>query len=402
MYTSADFKAAIQDTAAASHDKIIAHRRHLHAHPELSFEEYETQKYLAAALDEMGVPFKKIATTGLIAEIKGAAGSGPTVALRADIDALPITEANQVSYCSTKPGIMHACGHDVHSSSLLGAAQILNSLKAQLKGNIRLLFQPGEEKLPGGASLMIRDGALQNPIPKSIIGQHVHPPLVAGKVGMRAGTYMASTDELYLSIKGRGGHGALPHKTIDPVVISAQVILGLQQLVSRSADPTMPTVLTFGHIASTGGATNVIPNEVKLKGTLRTLNEDWRKALHERIASVAADIARAFGGSAELKILSGYPFLHNDEALTRKVFDDAVDYLGEENVVELPIRMTAEDFAYYSHEIPACFYRLGTGNEVRGITSPVHTDTFDIDEDALLVGSGLMAWLAIQQLTHQD
>lgn len=393
-----DLKKAIQQSAADRHAAVVAVRRHLHAYPELSYEEYETQKYLASQLKAAGIAYREIATTGLLAEIKGEAGDGPTIALRADMDALPILEANEVPYRSQNEGVMHACGHDVHSSSLLGTALILNELKAHLKGSVRFLFQPGEEKAPGGATYMIRDGALKNPPPKAILGQHVHPPLAAGKVGMRPGIYMASTDELFLTITGKGGHGALPHNTVDPIVITAQVITALQQLVSRNADPTTPTVLTFGQINSTGGATNIIPNEVKLKGTLRTLDEAWRKELHQRIGNVAAGIAKALGGNAELKIINGYPFLRNDEQLTRDVFASAVDYLGEDKVVELPIRMTGEDFAYYSHVVPACFYRLGVGNEARGIKSPVHTDTFDVDEKSLLVGSGLMAWLATRRL----
>ncbi|MEM9930282.1 MAG: M20 family metallopeptidase [Bacteroidota bacterium] len=395
---SPDLASRIQDKAAQFQADTIALRRHLHAHPELSFEEYETAAYIARQLESLGIPFRTIANTGLLAQIEGTKGPGPVYALRADIDALPILEANEVAYRSTKPGIMHACGHDVHTSSLLGTARILQAIRPHFSGTIKFLFQPGEEKAPGGASYMIRDGALKNPAPAGILGQHVHPPLAAGKVGMRPGIYMASTDELYLSIKGRGGHGAIPQNTVDPIAISAQVITALQQLVSRQADPTLPTVITFGHIASQGGATNIIPNEVRLKGTLRTMNEEWRKELHQRIERVANGIAQALGGSAELTITPGYPFLKNNETLTRRVFTHAQTYLGPENVVELPIRMTGEDFAYYSHEVPACFYRLGTGNVAKGITSPVHTDTFDIDESALEVGSGLMAWLAIRTL----
>lgn len=398
MYSTADFREAIQQAAADKHKTVVGVRRHIHANPELSFEEYETQRFLADQLRTAGIPFQEIATTGLLAEVAGEAGDGPTIALRADIDALPILEANQVDYCSKNDGVMHACGHDVHSSSLVGTAMILNDLKAQLKGKVRFLFQPGEEKAPGGATFMIRDGALKNPEPKAILGQHVHPPLAVGKVGMRPGVFMASTDELFLTIHGRGGHGALPHNTVDPIVIAAQVILALQQLVSRNADPTTPTVITFGQINSTGGATNIIPNEVKLKGTLRTLDESWRKELHHRIEQVANGIATALGGSASLKIVNGYPFLRNNEKLTNEVIDAAEAYLGAENVVRLPIRMTGEDFAYYSHEVPACFYRLGVGNEAKGITSPVHTDTFNIDERALQVGSGMMAWLAVNCL----
>jgi amidohydrolase len=293
---------------------------------------------------------------------------------------------------------MHACGHDVHSASLLGTAKILWDLRKQWRGKIKFIFQLGEEKAPGGASIMIRDGVLQAPAPERILGQHVHPPLEVGKIGMRPGLYMASADELYLTVSGRGGHGALPHDTIDPIAITAQIISALQQLVSRQANPTLPSVLTFGYIASTGGATNIIPNEVKLKGTFRTMDEGWRVEGLKRIQKMAAGIAEAMGGSAELEIIGGYPFLYNNEALTQRVFQASQAYLGPENVVELPIRMTSEDFAHYSHEIPACFYRLGTGNPAKGITSPVHTNTFDVDEDCFLHSTGLMAWLALQEL----
>lgn len=398
MQSPSDLRTAIHDLAAEEHDRTIAIRRHLHAHPELSFEEYETSAYVASRLTELNIPFRQMADTGLLAEITGQGGDGPTFALRADMDALPIREANDCDYASQNPGVMHACGHDVHTSSLLGTAAILQQLSPHFAGKIRLLFQPGEEKAPGGAGFMIRDGALRNPAPNGIIGQHVHPPLEVGKIGMRPGIYMASTDELYLSVKGKGGHGAIPQNTVDPIAISAQIITALQQLVSRQADPTLPTVMTFGHIASQGGATNIIPNEVNLKGTLRTMNEEWRAELHLRIRRMCEGIAESMGGSAELNITPGYPFLRNDEKLTRRVFTQAQEFLGEENVVELPIRMTGEDFAHYSHVVPACFYRLGTGNPARGITSPVHTDTFDIDEDALRIGSGMMAWLALQQL----
>lgn len=397
MYTQSDLKQAITDAAANNHEQTVRIRRHLHAHPELSFEEYDTAKYIADVLQSIGIPFETMATTGILAYITGEKGKGPVHALRADIDALPIQEANDVVYRSTHNGVMHACGHDVHTSSLLGTAQILWSLRKHFTGTVKLLFQPGEEKAPGGASLMIKAGALKDPAPSLMLGQHVHPPLAVGKVGMRPGIYMASTDELYLSIYGKGGHGAIPQNTVDPIAISAQVITAIQQLVSRHADPTLPTVITFGHIKSVGGSTNIIPNEVQLKGTLRTLNEDWRKDLHQRISKVAQGVAEALGGQAELRITPGYPFLKNDEKLTQKIFAGAQAYLGHEQVVELPIRMTGEDFAYYSHQVPACFYRLGTGNIAKGITSPVHTDTFDVDEDCLRIGSGLMAWLAISE-----
>lgn len=392
--------ARLQDLAADFHADTVRLRRHLHAHPELSFAEKETGRYIAGRLQEWGIDHRHgWAETGVVATIEGARGPGPVFALRADIDALPIQEADRGhDYCSRNPGVMHACGHDVHTSSLLGTARILHALRDRFSGSVRLIFQPGEEKAPGGASILIREGVLRNPAPAGIVGQHVHPPLEVGKVGMRPGIYMASTDELFLTVSGQGGHGAMPHNAVDPIAITAQIITALQQLVSRMADPTLPTVLTFGHIASDGGATNIIPNRVQLQGTFRTLDEDWRADALERIRRTATGIADALGGRAELRIVNGYPFLQNDDELTRRVFSHAGEYLGPENVVELPIRMTGEDFAFYSHHVPACFYRLGTGNAARGITSPVHTDTFDVDEECLLHSTGLMAWIALQEL----
>lgn len=396
-----DLQARIADEAAAIHAQVIDLRRHLHTYPELSFEEVETAAYIRERLAAWGIPYRAMAATGTVAEIEGQRGKGPSFALRADIDALPIQEANTASYRSQREGIMHACGHDVHTSSLLGTARILWSLRDRFAGTVRLIFQPGEEQAPGGASIMIEEGVLRNPVPRGIIGQHVHPPLEVGKVGMRPGIYMASTDELYLKVVGRGGHGAMPQNTVDPIVVTAQIVTALQQLVSRQADPTLPSVLTFGYIASQGGATNVIPNEVRLKGTFRTMNEEWRGEALTRIRRMAEGMAAALGASAELNIIRGYPYLRNDEALTGRVFGYAQDYLGAENVVELPIRMTGEDFAFYSHHVPACFYRLGTGNAARNISAPIHTDTFDVDEDCLLHGSGLMAWIALRELqTH--
>ncbi|WP_367391072.1 M20 family metallopeptidase [Lewinella sp. LCG006] len=390
---------AIKDKAALLHKEVIDIRRHLHTYPELSFEEYETGKYIAGRLQAWGIPHQyPFSGTGVVALIEGGKGTGPVIALRADIDALPISEKNKVSYCSQNEGIMHACGHDVHSSSLLGTAKILWDLRKEFAGTIKLIFQPGEEKAPGGASIMIKDGVLKNPAPAHIFGQHVHPPLEVGKIGIRPGLYMASADELYLTVTGRGGHGALPQNTVDPIVITAQIITALQTLVSREGDPILPSVLTFGQIASTGGATNIIPNEVKLKGTFRTMDEQWRAHALRRIQEIADGIAKAMGGSAQLDLIHGYPFLHNDEALTARATEYARAYMGQENVVELPIRMTSEDFSYYSQEIPACFYRLGTGNPARGITSPVHTNTFDVDEECLLHSTGLMAWLAMREL----
>ncbi|MCB0644184.1 MAG: amidohydrolase, partial [Phaeodactylibacter sp.] len=293
---------------------------------------------------------------------------------------------------------MHACGHDVHTASLLGTAKILHDLREQWQGTIKLIFQPAEERLPGGASIMIKEGVLDNPKPQVILGQHVHPPLEAGKIGMKPGMYMASADELYMTVYGRGGHGALPQDCIDPIVITAHIITALQQIVSRRAEPGTPSVLTFGRIESDGGTTNVIPNSVSLMGTFRTMNESWRAEVHELITKMTTQMAESMGGRCELKILKGYPFLVNDEEVTTSVYQFAEEYLGAPQVERLPIRMTAEDFSYYSQEMPACFYRLGTGNAAKGITSPVHTNTFDVDEDSLKVSTGLMAWLAVKTL----
>lgn len=390
-------KERIQELAAQVMETTIQNRRHLHAHPELSYHEYETAAFVAAKLDELGISYQKMANTGLVALITGDKPSAEVVALRADMDALPIVEANEVAYKSTNPGVMHACGHDVHTASLLGTAAILQQLKTEFAGTIKLIFQPAEEVLPGGASLMIKEGVLENPKPHAVFGQHVMPLIETGKVGFRAGKYMASTDELYVTVKGKGGHGAQPQQNIDPVIISAHILVALQQIVSRVADPKSPSVLSFGKVIA-NGATNVIPNEVKLEGTFRTLDEKWREEAHVRMKKMAEGIAESMGGSCEFEIRKGYPFLINEEKLTGQAKAYAEDYLGKENVVDLDIWMAAEDFAYYSQTADACFYRLGTRNEARGITSSVHTPSFDIDEQAFAISTGLMAYLALKRL----
>ena len=389
----------IKTLAENHHDETIAIRRHLHQHPELSFQETETGKYVEQKLKSWGIPCKRgMAGNGVVGILKGKKKNNKTLALRADMDALPILEANDVSYKSKNEGIMHACGHDVHTSSLLACAKILNELKDEWGGTIKLIFQPGEETLPGGASIMIKEGVLKNPKPLQIIGQHVHPPLEVGKIGIKSGQYMASADEIYVTLTGKGGHGALPQDCIDPIAITSQIVVSLQQLVSRYANPTTPTVLTFGSIHSTGGRTNVIPNEVKMEGTFRTMDEKWRKEAHKRMKKMAESIAKSMGAKCDFDIKVGYPFLVNEPQLTEQVRSFAIEYLGKKNVVELPIRMTAEDFAFFSQKIPAAFYRLGTGNKKRGITSPVHTNTFDVDEACLNIGPGVMAWSAVRAL----
>ncbi|NEU08761.1 amidohydrolase [Flavihumibacter sp. R14] len=390
-------KQKISELASQIHQEVTNTRRHLHQHPELSFEEYRTSAFVAAELDKLGIPYKKMADTGIVALLSGAKPSEAVVALRADMDALPITEANDVPYCSQNHGVMHACGHDVHTSSLLGTARILTELRNDFAGTVKFIFQPAEEKLPGGASLMIKEGVLDNPKPAAVIGQHVMPLIETGKVGFRAGKYMASTDEIYVTVHGKGGHGAQPQQNIDPVVITSHIIIALQQIVSRIADPKLPSVLSFGKVIA-NGATNVIPNEVKLEGTFRTMDEAWRAQAHQKMKKMAEGIAEAMGGSCDFNIINGYPFLVNEEKLTANVRAYAEEYLGKENVEDLDIWMAAEDFAYYSQVADACFYRLGTRNEERGITSSVHTPTFDIDERALNVSTGLMAYIAIKQL----
>lgn len=390
-------KEKISYLANIIYDDIVKNRRHLHANPELSFHEYQTVAFVAAKLDELGIPHQTMADTGLVALIKGDKPSDAVVALRADMDALPILETNTVPYKSKIEGVMHACGHDVHTSSLLGTVQILSELKSEFAGTVKFIFQPGEEKLPGGASLMLKEGVLENPKPQAILGQHVMPLIETGKVGFRAGKYMASADEIYVTVRGRGGHGAQPQQNIDPIVIASHIIIALQQIVSRAADPTIPSVLSFGKVVA-NGATNVIPNEVYLEGTFRTMDEAWRKQAHEKMKKMAEGIAGAMGGTCEFNIVAGYPFLVNEEKLTQQARTFAEEYLGKENVVDLDIWMAAEDFAYYSQVTDACFYRLGTGNEALGITSAVHTPTFNIDEKALNLSTGLMAYIALRRL----
>lgn len=382
-------------------EDTISTRHHLHANPELSFEEYATSAYVAEKLQSYGIETQTgIADTGIVGLIKGRHPDKKVIALRADMDALPIEEANNVPYKSKNPGVMHACGHDVHTASLLGCAKILNSIREDFQGSVKLIFQPGEEKIPGGASLMMKAGVLKNPAPDYIIGQHVMPAIEVGKVGFREGMYMASADELYFTVKGKGGHAAMPDKAVDPILIASHIIIALQQIISRNCDPRTPSVLSFGKITGMG-ATNIIPEEVKVEGTFRTLNEKWRADAHAKMKKMAESIAEGMGGQCEFTVLNGYPFLKNDPALTGRAKTAAIEYLGQENVLDLDIWMAAEDFAYYTQEVDACFYRLGTGNLSKGIISGVHTPTFDIDEAALPLGSGLMAWLAINELKYK-
>ena len=390
-------KQKISSLARDLYPKVVSNRRHLHANPELSFQEHNTSAFVKRALDELEIPWTAMAGTGVVGLIEGSKPSAELVALRADMDALPIAEANNVEYVSKNPGVMHACGHDAHTSSLLGTAAILQSMKDDFGGKVRLIFQPGEEKLPGGANMMITEGVLKGQTPTAVIAQHVSPMIPAGRIGIRKGKFMASMDEIIVTVHGKGGHGAQPHLNIDPVMIAAQILVALQQVVSRMADPSVPTVLSFGKVIA-NGAINVIPNSVYMEGTFRTLKEDWREEAHKKMKTVAESIAAGFGCSCDFIINKGYPFLVNEPSLAEKVQQYAEEYLGKENVLQQDIWMASEDFAYFSQTTDSCFYLNGVRNEAQQITSSLHTPTFNLDESALETGMGLMAYIALKRL----
>jgi amidohydrolase len=364
----------------------IAVRKHIHANPELSFEEYQTSAYIKAQLDEMGIAATPMAGTGWVAVIQGKNPEKHCIGFRADFDALPIIEKNEVDYKSKNEGVMHACGHDVHTACLLGAAKVLLQTKNDWEGSVKLIFQPGEEKDPGGASIMIAEGILDNPQMNAIFALHVYPHLPAGTIGTKAGTYMASADEVYITVKGKGGHAAMPHLCVDPIMIAAQLLSSLQNIITRNRNPIDQTVLTFGKISG-GTKGNIIPDTVMLDGTLRCMNEPWRAKCHELIATQTKQFCQALGGDADVKILVGYPCVHNDEALTAKVNNILENIIGVDKIETLPLRMTADDFSFYTHHIPGCYIRIGTTNaDGTKFNSPVHTNTFDIDEDAIETG----------------
>ncbi len=389
-------KQRIEQYCRLYHSEVVAVRRHIHANPELAFEEIHTADFIASKLKQYGIPYEtNVAKTGIVGFIEGKK-KDKVIALRADMDALPIKELNAIPYKSKNQGIMHACGHDAHSAMLLLAAKILNDIRADLDGSIKLIFQPSEEVLPGGAKAMIEAGVLENPRVRHVIGQHVLPTMPSGKVGYRQGKYMASSDELYLTIKGKGGHGATPDLTIDPVLIASHIVVALQQVVSRIASPLMPTVVSFGRFIAEG-QTNVIPDEVKIAGILRTFDEAWRDKARKKITKIATEIAQSMGGSCEVNIVEGYPTVINDATLTENLKLFSKEYLGQRKVEELEMRMTAEDFAYYGQKVPSSFFRIGTRIRGKAITN-LHTATFDIDEDALFKGMGNLAYIAYRTL----
>jgi amidohydrolase len=400
-------KAEIQQLAKHYFDNIVAIRRHIHQHPELSFKEYKTSEFIQKQLKEVGIAFTSgYVNTGIVAIIKGRNPEKKTILLRADMDALPIDEKNTVSYKSIHEGIMHACGHDVHSACALGAAFILNDTKHDWEGTVKIMFQPGEEVLPGGAGLMIKEGVLENPKVDKAIALHVFPSLTAGKVGFKSGMYMASTDEIYITVNGKGGHAAMPSDYVNPLLIASQILLDIENRFMKNGalkgttGENIPTVVAFGKISGMG-ATNVIPDTVELAGTFRTMDEVWRAKVHEELLELVKKISNQYGIESILRIEKGYPFLVNDVDFTNNCFASATDYLGNENVEELPLRMTAEDFAFISQQVPSCFYRLGTASPNGEHHSGVHTPTFNIDEKALEIGMGLMVWLCVNELNRK-
>ena len=382
----------IKDLARQYAPEFIEVRHHLHAHPELSYQEYETSKFVQQKLSEYNIPFEVKATTGVIGLINGKNPGSRIVALRADMDALPIEEQNDIPYKSTKKGLMHACGHDVHTSCLLGAAKLLSQIKNEWEGTVKLIFQPGEEKNPGGASLLIKEGVLENPEPQGIFALHVNPQLEVGNLSFRSGKVMASADEIYITIRSKGGHAAAPQLTADTILIASHLIVALQQVISRNNNPLLPSVLSITSVQG-GYTTNVIPSEVKLMGTFRAMDEEWRFKAHDIIRKLSTELVHSMGAELDLHIDVGYPTVYNNEQLNDVAKKIAMQYMGTDKVGETEIRMGAEDFGYYSQQIPGCFFRLGTGNKIKGITSGVHTPLFNIDEDAIETGIGIMAIL---------
>jgi amidohydrolase len=392
-----NLKETIQNLADEIFPEILEIRRYIHQHPELSFHEHKTAEYICEVLGKENISYRQgIAGTGILAGIEGRE-SGRIVGLRADMDALPIQEENTVAYRSVNDGKMHACGHDVHTACLIGAAWILNQLRDHFSGKVKLIFQPAEEKAPGGARLMLKENLFGEEKPDLMIAQHVYPVMYKGRVGFKAGQYMASSDEIYITVRGKGGHAAMPHQITDSVLIASHILVALQQIVSRHAEASTPTVLSIGKVVA-NGAVNIIPPEVRMEGTFRTMNENWRKEAHSRMINMAQSIADSMGASCEFEIVEGYPVLYNDPGITDKSIEFARTYLGKDHVEELDIRMTAEDFAFFAQEYPSVLYRLGVRKPDQARPLELHTPQFNIDEEAIRTGTGMLAWLALSHL----
>lgn len=385
-------KETIRAAADTLYEQTVATRRHLHAHPELSFQETATGAYVAERLRQLGIPIKTGFATGpgTVGIIEGGR-PGRTIALRADMDALPIIESQGHSVRSVNEGVMHACGHDLHTASLLTVARILQERRTELAGRYILEFQPGEESWPGGASLMLKEGALEafGHVPDAVVGAHVLAEMAVGRAGFRAGTYMASGDEIHIHIKGRGGHGGMPHLLTDNVLIGCETVVAMQHVIAREVPATVPLLLSFGKFEA-AGATNIIPNTVYIAGTMRAMDEQWRARTLERITQVAEGVAKTYGAQAEVEIRHGYPSVCNDADLTAAAKASAAEMLGAENVEDMPLRMTAEDFGYYTQRYPSVFYRFGVGS-----ASGAHTPDFEPDEESLRTAPAVMAWIAI-------
>ncbi len=391
----------IKEIAQRIYPQIAKAQAWLHQHPETAFKEVKTANFIANFLKQHDIPFTSgIAKTGIVGHIQGTKDKGKTIALRADMDALEIEEQSGVAYSSKHEGMMHACGHDIHMASLLGSLLILNELKDRFSGTVKFLFQPSEEKNPGGASLMIAKGALEKPKATQMLAQHVLPELEVGKVGFRTGAYMASTDEVYLTVTAKGGHGGIPHQTVDTVLIASHILVALQQIVSRRAKPFVPTVLSFGRFVA-DGQTNVIPPKVEIAGTMRTFDERWRQEMQTEIAKIAKGIAQSMGGDCKVHISKGFPSIHNDQAITQQMIEAAKQYLGADNVVEIDMRTTGDDFGFYAQVLPVCYYRLGVGKKDVANPAGLHTSTFVAEPESLLTGMGLLSFLTIQALKHR-
>lgn len=392
----------IKKIAHSLYPQIVEIHRFLHQHPETAFQEHSTAAYIAEVLKKHHISFAEgVAQTGLVGQIDGIEPDSHTIALRADMDALEIEEDSGLPYSSLTPGMMHACGHDIHMASLLGTILILHQLRKTFKGRVKFLFQPSEEKNPGGASVMIAEGALEQPQVQQMIAQHVLPELEVGKVGFRKGAYMASTDEIYLSVSAKGGHGGIPHQAVDTVLIASHIVVALQQIVSRRAKPFIPTVLSFGRFVA-NGQTNVIPPKVEIAGTMRTFDETWRRQMQDEIKRIAQGVAQSMGGDCQLRVSHGFPSISNDEILTELMIQAAKDYLGKDKVVEIDMRTTGDDFGFYAQQLPTCYYRLGTSKPNGTSPAGLHTAQFVAEEESLLTGMGLMAWLSIQALQQAN